>query len=1099
MPADERSLSEGKTIAGKLLPTNVNDPVSIGGENTRTDKPGSHKPSDPMQVREFSDKFRVERLIGQGGMGEVYLAFDLQLNRHVAIKAILGQSVNSEAALQRFMTEAQAIAKIIHTHIVNIYELGQDKIGPYLVLEYVSGGSLADKLKSGPLSLERSIEITCQLCDGLAKVHAAGIIHRDIKPANILLTPEGDPKLTDFGLARHEYTDTGLTTTGAMIGTLGFMSPEQTNSSQVDARSDIYSLGATLYQMVTAKNPRVMNFNHVPNAIRDVLHKATEEIVEDRFQSVIDFRDALRGHRVVISVYDFNEGECPGCLTKNDPTRKFCKKCANSLLALCLSCSESIRVWEEVCDHCGKKQSLFIAKMKEKMLATQLEAEDLLSNYDFDKALSLATQLKDQSDPRLRQFKTWVELFVTKVETEQNKAYEYISSLMTEALTYEKSYDYQAALVILEQVHPNLRDLVISVVYDEAYEYQVALIVLKKVIVSANKILMRVQAEIRYLNERRSKMEKISIEVESLIKEFRFDEAIDLLKPFANDSDPRLTDLKMQAESLIAKQVVSSLVVAADGSGDYMTIIEALEVIPYRGTIKVKPGIYKERLIINKPVILEGYGSHDEIIIGCIELNTTFAVIRGLSFNGELDDILENDYESIVFISQGEPRLEDCGISGKGTGIIIKGKGTNPTVRRCEIHDCGEAISVSDYGSGLIEDCDIYEMEGDGISISTGGNPIIKKSKIHNVEKVGIHTCKNGTGKIEDCEMYENKFGVAIRTGGNPIIKNCKIHNGEFYGIYIFDNGIGAIENCEIYENKLSAVAIQTGGNPSIKKCKIHNGEQTGILVYENGIGTIEDCEIYENKKSGLTIETGGNPSIKKCKIHNCEQSGIYVKENGIGTIEGCEIYENKFSGVFIKTGGNPSIKKCKIHNGETNGIHVDENGIGAIEGCEIFENKSSGVRIRTGGNPSIKKCKIHNGKSVGILVDENGIGTIEDCEIYENKLSGISIQTGGNPSIKKCKIHNGETNGIRVYENGIGTIEDCEIYENNLYGIQIFSNGSPTILKCVISSHSSYAAIYGDSTSDGIIKDCDLSNNKLAISLESCSRIIQKNNKINA
>jgi len=316
----------------------------------------------------------------------------------------------------------------------------------------------------------------------------------------------------------------------------------------------------------------------------------------------------------------------------------------------------------------------------------------------------------------------------------------------------------------------------------------------------------------------------------------------------------------------IREQVDSSLVVAADGSGDYMTIIEALEVIPYRGTIKVKPGLYKERLIINKPVILEGFGSRDEIIIGCVELNTAFAVIRGLTFNGELDDISEN--EPIVLISQGEPRIEDCDISGNGTAVVIRRTGTSPTVRRCIIHDCGEAIYVSDNGSGLIENCDIYEMDGDGISITTGANP-------------------------------------------------------------------------------------------SIKKCKIHKGERSGIHVYENGIGTIEDCEIYENKSSG------------------------------------------------------------------------------------------------------------------------------------------VQIRTGGNPSIKKCKIHNGENDGIYVYENGIGTIEDCEIYENKIHGIHIYSNGNPTILKCVISSHRSYAAIYGDSTSDGIIKDCNLSNNKLAISLESGSRIVQKNNKI--
>jgi|GEM_PF-3541778 len=627
MPADERSLSEGKTIAGKLLPTNVNDPVSIGGENTRTDKPGSDKSSDPMQVREFSDKFRVERKIGQGGMGEVYLAFDLKLNRPVAIKAILGQSVNSEAALQRFMTEAQAIAKIIHTHIVNIYELGQDKIGPYLVLEYVSGGSLADKLKSGPLSLERSIEIICQLCDGLAKVHAAGIIHRDIKPANILLTPEGDPKLTDFGLARHEYTDTGLTTNGAMIGTLGFMSPEQTNASQVDARSDIYSLGATLYQMVTGSSPRAIYLDDVPSSIKDILRKALKDNKDQRYQSAIEFRDALRGYRVGISGYDSNEGECPGCSTKNDPARKFCKKCANSLLALCLSCSESIRVWEEVCDHCGKKQSLFIAKLKEGMLATQLEAEDFLSNYDFDKALSLATQLKDQSDPRLRQFKPWAEEFVAKLDAERTKADEYLLSLMTKAFAHEQAYEYQSALDLLKHVHPNLSELVIAG-YNE----------------SVNEKILRFEESIRYLNERRSRMRKVNIEVDTLIKGCRFDDAIKLLKPFADDSDERLGDLKRQSESFVARidanrkqvyQQLASLIneaMAFEKVYDYEATLRVLDRIPQKVRVLKYEGFHDySDWFLGSPVhrgsINEAYSRIKSLIKKIEKLNDSIQIL----------------------------------------------------------------------------------------------------------------------------------------------------------------------------------------------------------------------------------------------------------------------------------------------------------------------------------------------------------------------------------------------------------------------------------------------------------------------------------------
>ncbi len=461
MPADERSLSEGKTIAGKLLPAIENESASLGDENTRSDKVGSQKSTDSVQIRDVSDRYKVERLIGQGGMGEVSLALDIKLNRKVAIKRIRGQSVDSQVALRRFMTEAQAIAQLNHYHIVNVYDFGHDQNGPYLILEYVSGGTLAEKLKSGPLSLERSIEITCQLCDGLAKVHAAGIIHRDIKPANILLTPEGDPKLTDFGLARHEFTDTGLTTTGAMIGTLGFMSPEQTNSSQVDARSDIYSLGATLYQMVTGSSPRAIYLDDVPSSIKDILRKALKDNKDQRYQSAIEFRDALRGYRVGISGYDSNEGECPGCSTKNDLARKFCKKCSITLLARCLSCNESIRVWEEVCDHCGKKQSLLISKWKEEMLASLIEAEELLSNFEYDKALTLATTLCDESDPRLRQFKPWAEEFVAKTEAERTKTLEHLSSLMSEASAFEKDFDYQSALDILKPVHNNLRELLI--------------------------------------------------------------------------------------------------------------------------------------------------------------------------------------------------------------------------------------------------------------------------------------------------------------------------------------------------------------------------------------------------------------------------------------------------------------------------------------------------------------------------------------------------------------------------------------------------------------------------------------------------------------
>jgi serine/threonine protein kinase len=293
-------------------------------------------------------------------------------------------------------------------------------------------------------------------------------------------------------------SDSGHTKTGAIIGTIDFMSPEQRrDSSQTDARSDIWSLGATLYQMTTGKSPRIIRFDTVPKSLQEVLGKALEEEKDQRYQSAIEFRDALRGKRVAVGVYDFNEGECPGCLTKNDPTRKFCKKCANSLLALCLSCSESIRVWEEVCDHCGAKQSLLIAHRKEEMLAAQIEAEGLLINYEFDRALTLATPLRDQIDRRLTQLNPWAEQFTAKLEAERTKAYESLSSSLTKAMAYEKTYDYQDALDVMKQIHPSLQGLVLSGYNESINEIQSRL---ESVTTSVNQLNDSIQKRVESQN-----------------------------------------------------------------------------------------------------------------------------------------------------------------------------------------------------------------------------------------------------------------------------------------------------------------------------------------------------------------------------------------------------------------------------------------------------------------------------------------------------------------------------------------------------------------------------------------------------------------------
>ena len=198
--------------------------------------------------------YRIIEKIGAGGMGEVYLAEDTELNRKVALKFLSPHFLCDADCVSRFQREAQAVAKLNHPNIVTIYEVSEYQGRPFFAMEYVEGQPLSLLIKQGGCSLDKLLDLATQICDGLSKAHQAGIVHRDVKPANILIDGDGRPKIADFGLATIQGSDQ-LTGSGSTLGTIGYMSPEQLLGETVDQRSDIFSLGVILYQMLTGQLP----------------------------------------------------------------------------------------------------------------------------------------------------------------------------------------------------------------------------------------------------------------------------------------------------------------------------------------------------------------------------------------------------------------------------------------------------------------------------------------------------------------------------------------------------------------------------------------------------------------------------------------------------------------------------------------------------------------------------------------------------------------------------------------------------------------------------------------------------------------------------
>ncbi len=198
----------------------------------------------------------LTRVIGEGGMGVVYEALDSVLGRRVAIKLLPESVANEPKADERFVQEARSAARLNHQNVVSIYEIGQSGNDRYLVMELVDGSSMGELIKQSPMPWQEATRVVAQACRGLAAAHAAGLIHRDLKPANLLRGPDGVVKLTDFGLAKvTESLDAQLTATGKVVGTPAYMSPEQCHADPLDSRTDIYSLGATYFALLTGKGP----------------------------------------------------------------------------------------------------------------------------------------------------------------------------------------------------------------------------------------------------------------------------------------------------------------------------------------------------------------------------------------------------------------------------------------------------------------------------------------------------------------------------------------------------------------------------------------------------------------------------------------------------------------------------------------------------------------------------------------------------------------------------------------------------------------------------------------------------------------------------
>ncbi len=502
-----------------------------------------------------------------------------------------------------------------------------------------------------------------------------------------------------------------------------------------------------------------------------------------------------------------------------------------------------------------------------------------------------------------------------------------------------------------------------------------------------------------------------------------------------------------------------TLTVAPYGAADYLGIATAARDAPEGATILVKPGVYLEPVVINRPLQIVADGDRDDVVLEVEDgAAITSTAQTGRVLGLRIASAARQDGVG-VHVASGRLHVEQCTVSGNSRegsiGVLVDGADARPVFRDCHVHDCETGVVARGAATPRFESCEISAIVGAGVEVSDGADPAFHACRVHDIGTNGIAVDGSGTGTYEDCDITAaNGPAVAAGDGADPVFRALTLRGLAKNGVFVAAGGRGTYENCRIEgctTDSYAAVSIAEGAEPVFRDLMVVGGASNGVEVRPGGRGLFERSEISGTQSTAISVGDGADPTFHTLTLSGLGANGCVIAAGGRGTVEDCRIEgctTGGYPAVSVGDGAEPAFRNLVITGGQSYGVWAREGSRGTFEDCRVSGSGDAGVRIEAGADPRFGTLVLARLGQNGVVVAANGRGTFEHCRIEgctTGKYPAVWVGNGADPVFRRLVVAGGKSNGVYASEGSRGTFEDCEIAAIEVAAIWVAAAADPT------------------------------------------------------